>query len=52
VVFPTSGDVGVLMVVGAARPGDEYESGPRAERTLNPAGMTILKRGHLGDRGH
>ena len=32
----------MLMVVGAAKPGDDYENGSRAERTLNPAGMTIL----------
>jgi hypothetical protein len=36
VLFPLSGHVGVMMVVGTAQPADDYESGPYAERILDP----------------
>lgn len=42
VVFPLSGQVALLMVVEVAQPGDDYEQGPFAERTLNPKGMQII----------
>lgn len=42
VVFPLSGSLGVLMVVEAAGPGDDYEQGPFAVRTLNPRGIKII----------
>jgi hypothetical protein len=42
VIFPLSGLVAVLMVVETAQPGDDYEQGPLAERTLNPKGMQII----------
>jgi hypothetical protein len=42
VVFPLSGLVAVLMVVEVARPGDDYEEGPLAVRTLNANGMKII----------
>ena len=42
VVFPLSGLVAVLMVVEVGQPGDEYERGPLAERTLNPKAMKII----------
>jgi hypothetical protein len=42
VVFPLSGLLAVLMVIGAAGPDDDYEQGPFAVRTLNPRGMEII----------
>ena len=42
VVFPLSGLVAVLMVVEVTQPGDDYEQGPLAVRTLNPKGMEII----------
>ncbi|MFG2951970.1 hypothetical protein [Streptomyces adustus] len=42
VLFPLSGEVAVLMVVGVAQPTDDYEGGPLAERILNAKGMKIV----------
>ena len=42
VVFPLSGQVGVLMVAEAAQAGDDYETAPVTERTLNPKAMAII----------
>ena len=42
VVFPLAGRLAVLMAVGTAQAGDDYEQGPFAERTLNPRGMAII----------
>jgi hypothetical protein len=39
VLFPLSGEIAVLMVVGAGQPTDDYEAGPLAERNLNAKGM-------------
>ncbi|MGW1917795.1 hypothetical protein ACWCQS_45945 [Streptomyces sp. NPDC002076] len=44
VLFPVSGDIAVLMVVGAAQPTDDYEAGPLTERTLNAKGMELVNR--------
>jgi hypothetical protein len=41
VLFPLSGQIAVLMAVGAAPPTDDYEDGPFAERTLNAKGMEL-----------
>ncbi|MGV9350192.1 DUF4238 domain-containing protein [Streptomyces spiralis] len=43
-LFPVSGDIAVLMVVGAAQPNDDYEAGPLTERTLNAKGMELVNR--------
>ncbi len=42
VFFPLSGSLAVLMALGTARPGDDYEQGPYAERTVNAKGVEIL----------
>jgi hypothetical protein len=42
VVFPLSGQVGVLMAVQAAQSGDDYEAGPLIERTPNLKAMAII----------
>ncbi|MGK4586216.1 hypothetical protein [Kitasatospora sp. HPMI-4] len=40
-LFPLSGNLAVLMALDTALPGEDYEDGPIAERTLNPASMAI-----------
>ena len=50
-LFPLSGSISVLMVDGAAQPGDDYERGPFAERILNPAGMRIINAATWGHGG-
>jgi hypothetical protein len=53
VLFPLSGAVAVLMALGAAQPGDDYEQGPYAERTVNAKGIEILNAAtwdHVGIR--
>jgi hypothetical protein len=42
VFFPLSGSVAVLMAPDTAEPGDDYEQGPYAERTVNAKGVAIL----------
>ncbi|MGW1563774.1 hypothetical protein ACWCQ1_46020 [Streptomyces sp. NPDC002144] len=42
VLFPLSGQIAVLMVVGAAQPTDDYEAGPLAERILNAKGTDLV----------
>ena len=42
VLFPLSGHVGVIMVVGTAQPADDYESDPFAERMLDPGALTTV----------
>jgi hypothetical protein len=51
VFFPLSGHVGVIMAVGAARPADDYEVGPFAERILDPDAVTIVNEAALGTAG-
>ncbi len=51
VFFPLSGQVGVIMAVGAARSGDDYEAGPFAERILDPDAVTIINETALGTAG-
>jgi hypothetical protein len=42
VLLPLSGLLAVLMVIGVAGANDDYQCGPFAVRTLNPAGMKII----------
>jgi hypothetical protein len=51
VFFPLSGHVGVIMAIGAARSGDDYEVGPFAERVLDPDTVTIVNEAALGTAG-
>jgi hypothetical protein len=44
VLFPLSGEIAVLMVVGVAQTTDDYEAGPLAERVLNAQGMELVNR--------
>ena len=53
VLFPLSREIGVLMAVGKARPGDAYEQAPYAEREVNARGMRLLNEfswDHIGIR--
>ena len=53
VLFPLSGSLAVLMALGTAQPGDDYEQGPCAERTVNAKGVEILNSAtwdHVGIR--
>jgi hypothetical protein len=40
-LFPLTSNVAVLMALDTALPDSNYEAGPVAQRTLNPAGMRI-----------
>jgi hypothetical protein len=51
VLFPLSGHVGVIMAVGAAQPGDDYETGPFAERILRAGTVTTVNEAALGTVG-
>lgn len=42
IFFPLSREIGVLMAVGKARPGDLYEQGPYTERAVTARGVGLL----------
>jgi hypothetical protein len=49
VLFPLTGNVAVLMVYDAAQPGDDYTSGPFAQRVLIATGAQAL---HIATWNH
>lgn len=51
VFFPLSGSLAVLMALGTALPGDDYQKGPYAERTVNAKGVETLNSGTWGHVG-
>jgi len=51
VVFPLSGHVAVVMAVGTAEPGDDYEARPFAERILDPGTVTTINEATLDTVG-
>lgn len=53
IFFPLSREIGVLMAVGKAQPGDDYEKAPYAEREVNARGVRLLNElswDHVGIR--
>jgi hypothetical protein len=53
VLFPLSSRLAILMALGTAQPGDDYELGPYAERTVNAKGVEVLNSAtwdHVGIR--